>query len=64
MQFMLRTRVRGGLYGTPPRLSDLDANGNLSFAYAFRSLYATVLERWWGAPSAEVLNRQFATRWR
>jgi uncharacterized protein (DUF1501 family) len=58
---MLGGKVRGGSYGTPPRLNELDANGNLNHTYDFRSLYATVLERWWGSRSAEVLNRQFAT---
>ena len=61
VQFMLGGKVRGGLYGAPPKLSDLDANGNLLHAYDFRSLYATVLERWWGVRSAEILNRQFPT---
>lgn len=61
VQFMLGGKVRGGLFGAPPKLSDLDANGNLLHAYDFRSLYATVLERWWGVRSAEILNRQFAT---
>jgi uncharacterized protein (DUF1501 family) len=27
----------------------------------FRSLYATALERWWGLPSAKVLNGRFET---
>jgi uncharacterized protein (DUF1501 family) len=35
--------------------------GNLPHVYDFRSLYATVLERWWGIRWAETLNRQFAT---
>ncbi|MBI3918183.1 MAG: DUF1800 family protein [Betaproteobacteria bacterium] len=37
----------------------LDGNGNLPFAVDFRDLYATVLERWWGVPSAPVLNARF-----
>ena len=49
--FVLGGRVKGGLYGLPPALSRLDGNGNLPFAVDFRDLYATVLERWWGADS-------------
>jgi uncharacterized protein (DUF1501 family) len=51
----------GGLYGQPPQLTRLDGNGNLAFAVDFRSLYATVLERWWGMPSSEVLGGRFAS---
>jgi uncharacterized protein (DUF1501 family) len=40
--------VKGGLYGDYPSLADLDANGNLKYAVDYRSLYATVLERWMG----------------
>jgi uncharacterized protein (DUF1501 family) len=54
--FVLGGRVRGGLYGEVPRLNRLDGNGNLPFSVDFRSLYATALERWWGVPSAKVLD--------
>jgi uncharacterized protein (DUF1501 family) len=47
--------VQGGLYGEPPRLDRLDGNGNLPFAVDFRSVYATVLERWWGVSASQVL---------
>ena len=57
--FALGGAVRGGLYGLPPQLKLLDGNGNLPFAVDFRDLYATVLERWWGVPSAPVLNARF-----
>jgi len=58
--FALGGRVRGGLYGEPPRLDRLD-NGNLAHAVDFRSLYATVLERWWGVPSSGPLGGRFPT---
>jgi uncharacterized protein (DUF1501 family) len=57
--FIVGGRVRGGLYGEPPRLDDLE-NGNLRHAIDFRSLYATALERWWGLSSAGVLKGRFA----
>lgn len=58
--FLLGGRVKGGLYGAPPALSRLDGNGNLPFAMDFRDLYATVLERWWGADPARALKARFA----
>jgi uncharacterized protein (DUF1501 family) len=56
--FVLGGRVKGGLYGQPPRLDDLE-DGNLRYAVDFRSLYATALERWWGVDSAAVLDGRF-----
>ena len=60
VHFVLGGRVRGGLYGLPPGLSRLDGNGNPPFAVDFRDLYATALERWWGADSARALNGRFS----
>ena len=57
--FVLGGRVVGGFYGAPPQLDRLDGNGNLPFAVDFRSLYATVLERWWEMPSEAVLGGRF-----
>ena len=59
VQFALGGRVKGGLYGEAPRLDRLD-NGNLVHTVDFRSLYATVLERLWGADSTGVLRGRFA----
>jgi len=53
--FVLGGRVAGGLYGEQPALDKLSADGNPAFAIDFRSVYATVLERWWGLPSATAL---------
>ncbi len=39
--------VRGGVYGEPPSLIDLD-EGDLRFRHDFRSVYNTVLRGWWG----------------
>lgn len=56
---VLGGRVKGGLYGLPPALDRLDANGNPPFAVDFRELYATVLERWWGTDSEGILGGRF-----
>ena len=40
-------RVKGGLYGMPPSLTDLQ-DGDLKHTIDYRSLYATVIEKWWG----------------
>ncbi len=46
---ILGGRVKGGLYGTPPALGDLQ-DGDLKHTIDYRSLYATVIEKWWGLP--------------
>jgi uncharacterized protein (DUF1501 family) len=57
--FVLGNAVQGGIYGEPPDLNDLDSAGNLKFTTDFRSVYATVLDRWLGAPAASVLGGSF-----
>jgi uncharacterized protein (DUF1501 family) len=56
--FMIGGGVKGGLYGTAPDLATTNM-GNVRFAVDFRSVYATVLERWLGRPSTAVLNGRF-----
>ena len=46
---LLGGRVKGGLYGMPPSLTDLQ-NGDLKHTMDYRRLYATVIEKWWGLP--------------
>jgi uncharacterized protein (DUF1501 family) len=48
----------GGFYGEPSSLANLD-NGNLKYTTDFRSVYATVLEKWLNAPADDVLNGRF-----
>ncbi|MCE1228215.1 MAG: DUF1501 domain-containing protein [Firmicutes bacterium] len=52
LAFCVGKSVRGGFYGGYPKLDDPDANGNMKFTTDFRSLYATVLDRWLGQPTA------------
>ena len=56
---LVGSAVKGGFYGEPPSLTNLD-NGNLRFTTDFRTVYATVLERWLGAPSEPILGGRFA----
>jgi uncharacterized protein (DUF1501 family) len=56
--FMIGGGVKGGLYGTLPDLVATNM-GNVRFSVDFRSVYATVLERWLGRPSATVLDGEF-----
>ncbi len=57
--FVIGNAVQGGIYGEPPDLTSLDANGNLVHTTDFRSIYATVLDRWLGAPAAAVLGGDY-----
>lgn len=56
--FVLGQSVKGGLYGAYPSLTDLD-QGDLKFTTDFRSVYATVLDRWLGVSSEIVLGSRF-----
>ncbi len=54
--FVLGNPVNRGIFGEPPSLSSLDNAGNLKYTTDFRSVYATVLDRWLGASSHDVLG--------
>jgi uncharacterized protein (DUF1501 family) len=56
--FVVGKRVKPGLYGSHPSLTQLD-RGDLRFTTDFRSVYATVLENWLGAKSVPILGQQF-----
>jgi uncharacterized protein (DUF1501 family) len=60
VHFVTGGKVKGGLYGEGPQLNRLDGNGNLPFAVDFRSMYATVIDKWWRGDSAKVLGGKFA----
>jgi len=55
---VLGGKVRGGLHGKHPSLADLD-DGDLRHGIDFRSVYATILDDWIGAPSKQVLRGGF-----
>jgi uncharacterized protein (DUF1501 family) len=56
--FLLGSSVKGGFRGEPPSLTELD-DGNLRFTTDFRSVYATILERWLEAPADAILGQRF-----
>ena len=58
--FLAGGRVKPGLLGKHPSLTDLDNEGDLRFTTDFRSVYAGVLEHWLGVRSASVLGPGFA----
>ncbi len=60
--FVLGNAVSKGIYGEPPDLTSLDQNGNLKYTVDFRSVYATVLDRWLGASSKDVLGGSFGAQ--
>lgn len=59
--FIFGNPVIGGLYGEQPSLaaSALDPAGNPQVTVDFRSVYATILDRWLGADSRQVLGASF-----
>jgi uncharacterized protein (DUF1501 family) len=56
--FICGGNVKPGLYGDHPSLSKLD-QGDLIHTVDFRSVYATVLNRWMKAPASKILGRDF-----
>ncbi|PST85208.1 twin-arginine translocation pathway signal [Pedobacter yulinensis] len=51
---------RKGLFNAAPDLADLES-GDLKYKVDFREVYATVLDKWLGAGSNQVLSRNFST---
>jgi uncharacterized protein (DUF1501 family) len=57
--FVFGGGVQPGLYGEPSPLSSLDEHGDLRFTTDFRSVYSTVLARWFGVDPTDVLAGSF-----
>jgi uncharacterized protein (DUF1501 family) len=57
--FVFGKRIRPGLHGSQPSLNDLVDN-DLKHSIDFRSVYATILDRWLGADPAKILGADFA----
>jgi uncharacterized protein (DUF1501 family) len=59
--YILGKGVKGGFYGQPPSLTDLD-DGNLKMTTDFRSVYATMLKEWMGFEDTKgVLKGDYPT---
>ncbi len=56
--FLVSGSVKGGVHGKHPSLTDLD-DGDLKYHTDFRSVYATLLEKWLQYPSQKILGRKF-----
>ncbi len=54
------SRLKQGLIGKHPSLTDLDA-GDLKYNVDFRSVYASILQNWLDTPSKPILGRQYQT---
>ena len=61
VNFVVGNGVKGGLYGTPPSLTNLVLDGNLATTSDFREVYATLIQEWMGTDSAKVLGQKFKT---
>jgi len=48
-----------GFYNEAPNLSDLDANGDLRYSIDFRSIYATILDKWLDVNDQSILRKSF-----
>jgi uncharacterized protein (DUF1501 family) len=59
--FLFGNPVKKGIYGEYPSLAatELDEAGNPKFKVDFRAVYATILDRWLGVPSRDVLGATF-----
>ena len=58
--FIVGGKVKGGVYGDHPSLTDLD-NGDLKHATDFRSVYATVVEKWLGRSTSGIIAGTYDT---
>ncbi len=56
--FVMGAKVKAGLHGTAPDLN-LAPNQDITFTTDFRQVYGSVLDRWLGCPSKEILGREF-----
>lgn len=60
-QFLIGPGLKAGVHGAHPSLTDLQGGGGGSLKHTtdFRSVYATLLEKWLAIPSETVLAEKF-----
>ncbi|WP_269522135.1 DUF1501 domain-containing protein [Coraliomargarita parva] len=56
--FVMGAKAKGGIIGSAPDLG-IGPKEDLKFSTDFRSIYATVLDRWLSADAAAILGKQF-----
>lgn len=56
--FIAGRRAKGGVIGKHPSLTELD-DGDLVHTTDFRSVYASVIEKWFGVEQTKVLGAQY-----
>jgi uncharacterized protein (DUF1501 family) len=54
--FIVGAKAKGGFYGKPPSLTDLD-EGDLKMTTDFRSVYATMIKEWMGFEDVKIVLR-------
>ena len=57
--FLIGDSVKGGLIGSQPSLTKLEASGNLGYDVDFRSVYQEILDSHLGVDSKEVFTESF-----
>ena len=59
--YVIGKSVKGGHYGKPPSLTELDADGNVAHTTDFRRVYASLIEGCFGyQESRALLSGDFA----
>ncbi len=56
--FVAGAKVKGGLYGKHPSMTELD-DGDIAHTTDFRSVYGTLVESWLGVDAAKVLDASY-----
>ena len=49
-----------GFYNDAPNLLNLDANGDVRHTIDFRTVYATILDKWLQVDDTSILNKSFS----
>jgi len=58
-QLVIGSKVKGGIYGSNPNMTEFDSNANLLHEFDFRQLYATILSEWFDLPYTDIENILF-----
>jgi uncharacterized protein (DUF1501 family) len=57
--FVMGNKVKGGLYGVYPSLTNVDRNGDLKYEVDFRSVYHTLIDRWLQGDAKSTLAKTY-----